>query len=228
MLNTVVKIKMNSYFKKWILLFFLLLPCSTLKAQTELVKEFQSQVNSSEYIYFKVLSEHYEEEINTQRDTIEYIKNKEYSCYVSKTATCIVDTHRLLIDHENKMIVLIPNEEKQKKDKTPLFDLDSTKQTAWEYQKKEKYFYTTSEQGNIKNEFRIYFNSANELIKTIFISQNNNVISKDVLTYLTFCLDENCVNKHNSFQKLNEVVTPKGKDNWDLLDTYKKYDLSIY
>lgn len=219
---------MNSYFKKHVLLIFFLFSCANLQAQTELVKEFQTQVNSSEYLYFKVLSEHYEGETNTQRDTIEYLKNKEYSCYNSKTATCIVDKHRLLIDHENKMIVLIPNQDAKKTDKTPLFDLDSTKQTEWKYQEQEKYFYTTSEQGNIKNEFRIYFNSANKLIKTIFISQNNNEITKDVLTYLTFCLDKNCVSKHNSFQTLNQVVIPTGKNDWDLLDSYKKYDLSIY
>lgn len=220
---------MNSFLKKGILyLLFCLFSFTNLQAQTEQIQEFQEQVNSSEYLYFKVLSEHYEGEKTTQRDTIEYIKNKEYSCYTSKTATCIVDTHRLLIDHENKMIVLIPNEKNQKKDKTSLFNLDSTKQTEWKYQEQEKYFYTTSEQGSIKNEFRVYFNSANQLIKTIFISQNNNVETQDVLTYLTFCMDKICVNKHNSFLTINQVLTQNGKEDWNLVDFYKNYDLSIY
>lgn len=198
------------------------------QVDTSIIQEFQSKVNSSNHVYFKILSEHYEGEQKKQGDTTEYVKNDEYSSYSSKTTAWVIDTHRLLIDHENKMIVLIPFSKKMDTKESNFLKLDSTQNADWQYNTQEKYFYTTSNKGNSINEFRAYFNSSNQLIKTIFISEKNNLVSKDVITYLDLCLEKGCISRYNTFHKFNDVVIQKGKNNWELTDIYKAYDLNVY
>lgn len=216
---------MTRYITTGLMCCFFILHLGTLQAQQASLDSLQRKLISCEFVYFKVLSKHYENNVLTTQDTLIYVKSGNYSYQrLGKTECLIQDGHTIMVDNNNRMLALGINRYSQNKQMDILPTVAGFDQ--WEYNQEENYYYLINNNSFAEMETKVFFNQKSQISKIVFTTRKEESTTKDILKYLVFCTDKECISTQE-LPTLSNFVYKNNNSLWKATSKYKNYDLSI-